>query len=137
MLNSLPQGSVTVAPGGVPIYVGEQLVGGFAPSDLEQLEEASFVDREEGKTQQGWLLRDVILSHVEPGALRPDTTIDISSSSRSKSVQLTWAQVEDEKNKVMLDLSGRGTVKAASLLEEFDTRDEWVQDVDKIAISAP
>jgi hypothetical protein len=36
---------------------------------------------------------------------------------------------------VMFDLSGRGTLKLVSkTLENFSTRDEWVQDVDKIEV---
>ena len=126
-------GSITLAPGSIPIYVGGQLVGGFSPDDLGELEEASFVDAEEGKTQEGWLLRDVLLLHVEREGL-VDTLINVSSSSRDKSAQLTWAEVDESANMVMFDLSSRGTLKLISLLERLDVRDEWVQDVDKIEI---
>jgi hypothetical protein len=34
----------------------------------------------------------------------------------------------------MFDLAGRGTLKLVSVLERLDTRDEWVQDVDRIEI---
>lgn len=37
----------------------------------------------------------------------------------------------------MFDLSNRGTLKLVSLLEKLDTRDEWVQDVDKIEMTSP
>jgi hypothetical protein len=37
----------------------------------------------------------------------------------------------------MFDLSSRGTLKLASTLERLDTRDEWIQDVDKIEVSEP
>ncbi len=126
-------GSITLAPGSIPIYVDGQLVGGFSPDDLEQLKEVSFVDAEDGKTQDGWLLRDVLLLHVEREDL-VDTLINVSSSSRDKSAQLTWAEVDESANMVMFDLSSRGTLKLASLLERLDVRDEWVQDVDKIEI---
>ena len=126
-------GSITLAPGSIPIYVGGQLVGGFSPDDLGELEEVSFVDAEDGKTQEGWLLRDVLLLHVEREDLA-DTLISVSSSSRDKSAQLTWAEVDESDNMVMFDLSSRGTLKLISLLERLDVRDEWVQDVDKIEI---
>jgi hypothetical protein len=58
----------------------------------------------------------------------------VSSSSREKTAQLTWEEVEDPANHVMFDLSGRGTLKLVSVLERLDVRDEWVQDVDKIEI---
>ena len=35
---------------------------------------------------------------------------------------------------VMFDLSGRGTLKLVSMLDGFDTRDDWIQDVDRIEI---
>jgi hypothetical protein len=124
-------------PGSIPIYVGERLAGTFQPGDLEKLEQVSFVDAEEGKTQEGWLLRDVLLLYLEEDGLRPDTTITVSSSSRDKSAELTWAEVAVPDNMVMFDLSGRGTLKLVSKLERLDTRDEWVQDVDRIEVSTP
>ena len=123
-----------VMPGAIPISVGGKLAGRFTPEDLGQLTKVSFVEPEEGKTQEGWLLRDVLLLYVDPGALQPETLITVSSSSRGKSVQVTWAEVDDASNWVMLDLSNRGTLKLVSVLERLDTRDEWVQDVDKIEI---
>lgn len=94
----------------------------------------SFVESEQGKTEEGWLLRDVVLLHVSEGFLTPDSVIIVSSASREKSAQLTWEEIQDLENKVLLDLSGRGTLKLVSRLEKLDTRDEWVQDVDRIEI---
>jgi hypothetical protein len=131
------ESQVTLGPGSIPIYVEGQLVAGFNPGDLEQLEGASFVDAEEGKTQEGWLLKDVLLLHLDRDSLDADTLITVSSSSRDKSVELTWAEVDDPANMVMFDLSGRGTLKLVSLLEKLDVRDEWVQDVDNIEITHP
>ncbi len=45
--------------------------------------------------------------------------------------------MEAEQNMVMFDLSNRGTLKLVSLLEKLDTRDEWVQDVDRIEVANP
>jgi hypothetical protein len=122
-------------PGSIPIYFKDRFVDSFKPDDLERLTEVSFVDAEEGKTQEGWLLRDVLLLYIERDVFRDDTPITVSSGSRDKSVQLTWAQVDDTDNMVMFDLSGRGTLKLVSLIDGFDTRDDWVQDVDKIGIA--
>ena len=124
-------------PGSIPIYLGSRLVGSFLPGDLEAVQQVSFVDDEEGKTQEGWLLGDVLLLHVNKDPLRPDTPVVVSSSSRDKSVTLTWAEIDDEANFVMFDLSGRGTLKLVSKMEAFDVRDKWIQDVDKIEIAAP
>jgi hypothetical protein len=129
------QRAADLEPGSIPIYFKDRFVDSFKPDDLERLAEASFVDAEEGKTQEGWLLRDVLLLYIERDVFRDDTTITVSSSSRDKSVQLTWAQVDDAANMVMFDLSGRGTLKLISLVDGFDSRDDWVQDVDRIGIA--
>ena len=127
----------SIPAGSVPIYVDGKLVAAFTPDDLEQLEKVSFVDAEEGKTQEGWMLRDVLLLHVAETDLSPETRITVSSSSRDKSAQVTWAEVSDADNRVMFDLANKGTLKLVSKLERLDVRDEWVQDVDKIEVSAP
>jgi hypothetical protein len=134
LLRRQPLNADELAPGSIPIYVDERLVGGFVPADLEKLDQASFVDAEEGKTQEGWRLSDVLLLYVPRSQLRADLQVSVISSSRGKSIELTWSEVEDEDNMVMFDLAGRGTLKLVSLLERLDTRDEWIQDVDQIKI---
>ncbi|MCB9445933.1 MAG: hypothetical protein H6669_17030 [Ardenticatenaceae bacterium] len=134
--SQMPEGMATAVPGSIPIYVNGELVGSFEPTDLEQLKGVSFQDAEEGKTQEGWLLRDILLLYVEAGGLNPDTPILVTSNHRGKSAQLTWGQVDDPANMVMFDLSGRGTLKLVSLLPQLDVRDEWVQDVDLIEIGS-
>ena len=131
------EGEPTVAPGAIPIRLDGKLVGSFAPADLERLEKVSFVEPEEGKTQEGWLLRDVIQLYVDPDNLEAGMLVTVSSSSRDKSAQITWAQVDQAENYVMFDLSNRGTLKLVSVLPELDTRDEWVQDVDSIEVTHP
>ena len=131
------QGEPTLVPGGIPIYVDGRLAGSFSPGDLEQLDQVSFVDAEDGKTQEGWLLRDVILLYVDGERLKANSLITASSASRNKSAQLTWTEVDETANMVMFDLSNRGTLKLVSVLEKFGTRDEWVQDVDRVEIVSP
>ena len=123
-----------LAPGSIPIYLDGKLAGGFVPDDLAALEQVSFVEAEEEKLQEGWLLRDVLLLHVRENKLQPETRIVVTSSSRGKSAELTWAEVDDPANWVMFDLSGRGTLKLVSVLERLGIRDEWGQDVDKIEV---
>jgi hypothetical protein len=124
-------------PGSIPIFVDGRFTASFIPDDLSQLEEAGFVDAEEGKTQDGWLLRDILLLYVKESKLKDTTQITVSSSSRGKSQTLTWAEVNDQANMVMFDLSGRGTLKLVSRIPGFDIRDSWIQDVDKIEITTP
>ena len=89
---------------------------------------------EEGKTQEGWLLKDVLLVHFNENSFTETTIIQVISTSREKSMDLTWAEVQDLGNMVLFDLSGKGTLKLVSLLERLDVRDEWIQDVDKVEI---
>lgn len=127
----------TLVPGGIPIYLDGRLVAGFTPADLGQLEKASFTEPVEGKQQEGWLLRDILLVHLKADQLKPESQVVISSSSRQKSAQLTWAEVAETANKVMFDLSNRGTLKLVSVLPKLDEREEWVQDADRIEITTP
>ncbi len=127
-------GEPTLEPGSIPIYLSGRLVGGFAASDMAQLQKASFVEPEEKVTQEGYLLRDVILLRVAEKDLGPDTVITVSSASRGKSAQVTWAEASEPANAVMFDVSNRGTLKLVSRLPRLDQREEWVQDTDKIEI---
>jgi hypothetical protein len=121
--------------GAVPIHINGEMQYSLAPDDLEDLTGASFVDEEEGKTQEGWLLRDILLLYFDEGDMNDDSVISVSSSSRNKMVEMTWVEVSNEENMVMFDLSGKGTLKLVSQgLPQLDIRDEWVQDVDKIEV---
>jgi hypothetical protein len=134
--NIPPPATGTPLPAGaIPIYLDGELVAGFTPADLGSLEQVSFVEPVEGKTQQGWRLKDILLLFVDPEIMQPETVIVVSSASRGKSAELTWAEVQDDSNLVMFDLSNRGTLKLVSQgLSKLDEREEWVQDSDKIEI---
>jgi len=126
-----------ISPGSIPIFMEGSFAASFLPDDLNQLESASFVDAEEGKTQDGWMLRDVLLLYVNESELAADTRVTVSSSSREKAQTLRWAEIEVQENMVLFDVSGRGTLKLVSRIPGFDIRDSWVQDVDRIEIAQP
>ena len=123
-----------IPAGSIPIFQDGALVASFVPDDLGQLEMVSFVDDEEGKTQEGWMLRDVLLLYLDTDPSKVNGEVTVSSSSRDKSVTLDWANINDPDNMVMFDLSGRGTLKLVSKVPGFDLRDDWVQDVDRIEV---
>ena len=75
---------VAMEPGSIPVYLNGKLVSGFTPADLEGLQEVTFVDAEEGKTQEGWLLKDVLAKHVDVNSLSDNALIVVSSSVREK-----------------------------------------------------
>lgn len=130
-------GEPTLAPGAIPIRLDGRLVGGLGPDDIERLQKVSYVEPEEGKTQEGCLLRDIILLYLKPKDLAAGSLITVSSSSRNKSAQVTWAEASDMDNMVMFDISNRGTLKLVSKLAKLDQRDEWVQDTDSIEVTSP
>lgn len=125
----------SLEPGDIPVFWNDSLRAAFSPTDIESLPSASFIDAEEGKTQEGWLFKDVLLTYFKEGQFSDDTKIKVISTSREKSVELTWGEIANTENMVMFDLAGRGTLKLVSLLEKLDTRDEFVQDVDRIEIN--
>ncbi len=129
------QQATILEPGSIPVYINGQLTGQLREKDRERLEMVSFVDAEEGKTQEGWRLRDMLLLIFDRDELRAETQVVVSSSSQDKSASLTWAEIESPDAMVMFDLSGRGTLKLVSQLERLNTRNEWVQDVDKIEVT--
>ncbi len=126
-----------ILPGSIPIFINGNLVASFVPDDLSQLQNVSFVDAEEGKTQDGWLLRDVLFLYLGEDNLLAGTQVTVSSSSREKSHTLAWAEIDRQENMVIFDLSGRGTLKLVSKIPGFDTRDSWIQDVNKIELNTP
>ena len=128
------QEASNISDGSIPIYLDGDMAAAFTPDDLDHLSMKSFVEVEEGKTEEGWMLRDVLLLHLDEELLLPDSLIIVSSTSRAKSARLTWEEVREVENMVLFDLSGRGTLKLVSQLDKLDTRDEWIQDVEKIEI---
>lgn len=134
---TLAEAPADMPPGSIPIFMDGKFLTSFVPEDLDQLQVVSFVDAEEGKTQEGWMLRDVLQLYVKGSQLQPETQVTVSSSSRGKSKSLTWVWVSDQENMVMFDLTGRGTLKLVSKIPGFDIRDTWIQDVDKIEITSP
>jgi hypothetical protein len=122
----------------VPIYVDGELVGEVSRRAVEPLTTVSFTEAEKGRRQEGWLLRDVLLLYVDANQLQPNTTIIVASSTRGKSATLTWTEVNEPNNMVMLDVAReRGTAKLCSVMPKLDQRDEWVQDADSIEVYSP
>ncbi len=134
---SAQSGPLSLAPGDVPIYQDGSLVAALRAGDLNDLPSAQFTDKEEGKLQKGWWLRDILTKYLKTTFWEDDYQITVSSTAQHKSIQLTWAEVKTGANNVLFALSGRGTLKLAATMANLDTRDKWVQDVDKIEVIAP
>ncbi|MEA4812021.1 MAG: hypothetical protein VB108_05590 [Anaerolineaceae bacterium] len=104
---------------------------------FQSLKKYSFKDVEEGKLQEGWMASDLILVSLDIKALPNDAILLFTSSSRGKSIALSWAEVKEPSNQILFTLSGRGTIKLASTYEKLNQREEWIQDMDKVEISLP
>jgi len=130
--------SATPQPGMIHLYVDGAFVANVSPADMQKLPAASFTDKEQGKPQGGWWLRDVIRLYVKENNLSPNSRITVTGSRKGtekKSVTVTWAQVLDPTNNMAFDLASDGqSVKLASTMDNLSTRDQWVQGVTQIDI---
>jgi hypothetical protein len=121
----------------VPLYSGKDLLSKFCGSNASRLAKKSFSDKTDGKLQEGWLLRDVVLLSASKSDMKPGTRVRVSSSSRRKTAEIDWKDVEHEANLVILAPTKNGTLKLAANMPGLDTRDRWVQGVDRIEIIRP
>ncbi len=127
-------GQKEFSEGCVPVYSAGKLLANFCQKDSAGLTKTEFREKVENKVQEGWLLRDVLLLYVKKEEMTQDTTVTVASSSRSKKAELTWKDISNDRNKIILALSKQGSLKLASTMKDFDTREKWVQDIDRIEI---
>ena len=128
--------AATPQPGKIHLYVDGAFVANVLPEDLKGLAAASFKDKEQGKEQGGWWLRDVIRLYVQETRLSPQSKITVTGTRQgTKTATITWAETLDPANNFAFDLSGDGqSVKLASTLDRLSTRDSWVQGITQIDI---
>ena len=130
--------SATPQSGMIHLYVDGAFVANVSPADMQKLPAASFTDKEQGKPQGGWWLRDVIRFYVKENKLSPNSQVTVTGSRKGtekKSATVTWAQVLDPTNNMAFDLASDGqSVKLASTMDNLSTRDQWVQGVTQIDI---
>lgn len=128
----------TPQPGMIHLYLNDTFVANVVPSDLTSLPAGSFVDKEQGKTQSGYWLRDVIRVYVKEAQLSPQSRIVISGlrqGSQDKNTTITWAQALDLANNILFAPSNDGqSVKLASTMEGLATRNDWVQGITEINV---
>jgi len=129
----------TPQAGMIHLYVDKQFTANVSPADLGDLPDASFKDAEDGKLQEGWLLKDVVLLYVNEGKLTAKSEVEVSgirvSTGETKSKALTWEQIIEPANNVLFDLTGNGSaLKLVSEIPGFDIRDAWIQGVNQIDV---
>lgn len=121
--------------GCVPVLSGGKLLANFCQKDSAGLAKTGFRDKAENKLQEGWLLRDVLLLYVKKEEMSPDTMVTVISSSRGKKARLQWRNISNERNTIILAPSRQGSLKLVSTMKDLDTREKWVQDIDRIEIT--
>jgi hypothetical protein len=126
----------TPQPGMIHLVVDGAFVANVSPADMKNLPAASFKDKEQGKEQGGWWLRDVIRLYVKESQLSPQSKITVTGTRQgTKTAAVTWAEALDQANNLAFDLAGDGqSVKLASTLDRLSTRDSWVQGITQIDI---
>jgi len=127
-------------PGRIHVYVDGSFTANVDPTQVSALPNASFKDAEKDKTQEGPRLADLILLYVDANKLQPDSSISVTgiqpSNDQTKEVTLTWSQVLDPASNVILDYSATGdALKLVSTLPGLDTRDDWVQGLQRIDVT--
>jgi len=120
--------------GSIPIFLNGTLLGNFASSDSQKLVKVSFTDKAENKVQEGWYLKDVLALYSKDSAAKDTISVRVSSSSRNKAVDLRIDDVKNESNKIILAMTKHGTLKLVSVMTGLDTREKWIQSVDRIEI---
>ena len=128
----------TPQPGMIHLYVDGAFVANVTPADLKTLPAASFVDKEQGKTQSGYWLRDVIRVYVKETQLSPQSQITVTGvrqGTQNKSAIITWAETLDPANNILFAPSNDGqSVKLASTMDRLSTRDSWIQGITEINV---
>lgn len=126
----------TPQPGMIHLYVDGAFVANVSPADMKNLPAASFKDKEQGKEQGGWWLRDVIRLYIKESQLSPQSKITVTGTRQgTKTAAVTWAEALDPANNLAFDLAGDGqSVKLASTMDRLSTRDSWVQGITQIDI---
>ena len=137
LYRTLRGGSETFTGECVPVYAGKNLLAGFCKENAAALAKKSFIDKSEGKKQEGWLLADVLLLSVKKEEMKPGTLVRVESTGRGKKAVLAWRDIADEANLVLLAPTKQGTLKLAAAMKGLDSRAQWVQDVDRIEIIRP
>jgi hypothetical protein len=128
----------TPQSGMIHLYVDGAFAANVMPADLKALSAASFVDKEQGKTQSGYWLRDVIRVYVKEAQLSPQSQITVTGvrqGTEKKSATITWAETLDPANNILFAPSNDGqSVKVASTMEGLATRNDWIQGITEINV---
>lgn len=134
LYRSRDNGQKEYSEGCVPVSSGGKVIGSFCRKESAGLGKTSFRDGEENKVQEGWLLGDVLKLYVKKEEMSMDTIVRVESTARGKKAEVSWRDISDRRNNIILALSKQGNLKLVSTMKGLDTRERWVQDVDRIEV---
>jgi hypothetical protein len=118
----------------IEFWSGTDRIGKVTMTELETLPTTSYVDTlGSGSTDEGPLLKDVILLVMNQSGLSNLTDIMLKSDLTGEERTLTWGEIANESNSYILDFTKKGTAKFTS--PETQKKDR-VRDVTDIRIGA-
>jgi hypothetical protein len=118
----------------IEFWSGTERIGKVTMTELETLPTTSYVDTlGSGATDEGPLLKDVILLIMNQSGLGNSTDIMLKSDLTGEERTLSWGEIANESNSYILDFTRKGTTKFTS--PETQKKDR-VRDVTDIWIGA-
>lgn len=121
----------------IEFWYGNDSMGKVSMTEIKTLPTTSYVDiysQGEGVvTDEGPLVKDVILLIVNQSLLTNTTNVILTSDLKGDERTITWGEIANESNSYILDFTKRGTTKFTS--PETQKKDR-VRDVTDIRIGA-
>ena len=116
----------------INIWQGDQDIGDVTMSELQTLQTVSYEDTlGSGATDEGPLVRDVILLRISETSLTDGTLILIKSDLTGEERTVSWGEISNASRSYILDFTNRGTTKFTS--PEMEKKDR-VRDVTLIKV---
>jgi hypothetical protein len=118
----------------IDFWQGDDRIGTVTMSELQTLDTVSYEDTlGSGATDEGPLLKDVVLLVLDQSSLSNSTDIRIESDLTGEERTVTWGEVANASNSYILDFTNKGTTKFSS--PDTQKKDR-VRDVTDIVIGA-
>ncbi len=129
--------AVLQTKGVVQVYMDSIWVGGFASSVLERLPILQSDPTSDASQISGWSLRDALLLLVSARQLKAETRLVITSQRQRRSLVLTWGQVEEVPNAVLLRKRADGELEVIAHLPFLPRAEQQLLGVDRIELNTP
>lgn len=135
-----PEQTAPQSIGVVQVYRDGAWMGGFTSSILEHLPTLQFdtANSVSGAPQiSGWSLRDALLLLVSARQLKAETRLIVSSQRQKQSLILTWGQMEETPNSVLLRKRADGELDVFANPLVLSYTEQQILWVDRIELMTP